>query len=273
MIKEALAALKYSIVASGIYPIALVQEYPHRVDRLRSTLASLRLKVFHLEASAKALSRFYLVPLPSAEKRIFVVIGSEERFQNVLAALKKNRFSEFHAQLGIPQCCIDFLERLKQSSTREVVWPVALNSMSEQGASQTCEIQSKWQTSLVLEPLGLNFLNYTPCRISCAASIEKAERIGAVAEKGKKGREIGWLQEILSWPISWSTLHGISEIKTPVFKCITKAQPTAVKYEVRFTGTSFPPEGAKGLGFPFRQPNRLIFSDSIGFNRGLKNPI
>ena len=134
MINEALAALKYSIVASGIYPIALVQEYPHRVDRLRSTLASLRLKVFHLEASAKALSRFYLVPLPSAEKRIFVVIGSEERFQNVLAALKKNRFSEFHAQLGIPQCCIDFLERLKQSSTREVVWPVALNSMSEQGA-------------------------------------------------------------------------------------------------------------------------------------------
>lgn len=81
------------------------------------------------------------------------------------------------------------------------------------------------------------------------------------------------LENILSWPVSWSTLHGIAEIKTPVCKIICNTDATATKYTLRLRGTRYPEEGAQGLGFPFRQPKRLALSDSKGFERGLENPL
>ena len=29
--------------------------------------------------------------------------------------------------------------------------------------------------------------------------------------------------EILSWPVEWSVLHGIAEIKTPIFRVISRS--------------------------------------------------
>ena len=31
---------------------------------------------------------------------------------------------------------------------------------------------------------------------------------------------VSWLMEMLSWNVQWSALHGIAEIKTPVFPII-----------------------------------------------------
>ena len=56
-------------------------------------------------------------------------------------------------------------------------------------------------------------------------------------------------------------------------KIITNTEATAVKYLLRQHGTVFPQEGAMGLGFPYRQPKRLTFSESLSFKRGLENPI
>ena len=61
-----------------------------------------------------------------------------------------------------------------------------------------------------------------------------------------------WLEEILSWPASWSALHGIAEVKTPVLKASTRTDATAHEFIVRRHGPRLPAEAVAGLGFPFR---------------------
>jgi hypothetical protein len=67
-----------------------------------------------------------------------------------------------------------------------------------------------------------------------------------------------WLPEILSWPIEWSALHRIAEIKTPVLKAFTRTDATPCKDTVRRQGDSYPLEGIRGLNFPHRLPLQRI---------------
>jgi SAM-dependent methyltransferase len=76
-----------------------------------------------------------------------------------------------------------------------------------------------------------------------------------------------WALEMLSWPMEWSSLHGIAEIKTPVFKISTSTDPLASKAVVRREGDRYPEEGATGLAFPFRQPDSRAVTDSRSFAR------
>jgi SAM-dependent methyltransferase len=82
-----------------------------------------------------------------------------------------------------------------------------------------------------------------------------------------------WLEEILSWPASWSALHGIAEIKTPVLKTSTRTDATGHEFVVRRPGTRVPAEGATGLVFPFKSPERPGTTHTLAFRKGLEAPI
>ncbi len=85
--------------------------------------------------------------------------------------------------------------------------------------------------------------------------------------------EMEWLLEILSWPLEWSCLHGIAEIKTPVLKVSTTTDATASKYVVRVQGDRYPAEGSQGLNFPYRLSQPPLVTQSRGFQRGLANEL
>jgi SAM-dependent methyltransferase len=85
--------------------------------------------------------------------------------------------------------------------------------------------------------------------------------------------EMDWILEILHWPVEWSALHGIAEIKTPILKISTKTDATAKKYLIQRRGTRYPVEGAQGLKFPYQMPDHLHLTDSKGFKQGLHNPL
>ena len=78
-----------------------------------------------------------------------------------------------------------------------------------------------------------------------------------------------WLLEILSWPIEWSALHGIAEIKTPVLKASTRTDAAPCKYTVRRQGDNYPLEGIRGLNFPYRLPPQRILNGSRELQRDL----
>jgi SAM-dependent methyltransferase len=82
-----------------------------------------------------------------------------------------------------------------------------------------------------------------------------------------------WLLEILSWPVEWSALHGIAEIKTPVLKVCTRTDATPSKYVIRRQGEAYPAEGAQGLTFAYRMARRPLLTQSMAFHRGLANPV
>ena len=77
------------------------------------------------------------------------------------------------------------------------------------------------------------------------------------------------LHAILDWPMEWSALHGIAEVRTPVFKLAMDTDASAATYVVRHHGRSYPEHGATGLVFPYRRPDRLVISESRGFQEGL----
>jgi hypothetical protein len=68
---------------------------------------------------------------------------------------------------------------------------------------------------------------------------------------------LDWLQQILSWPMSWSALHGIAEVKTPVLRYVRDTVATGDRLTVQWLGTVMPQTAARGLTFPFRlRPQR-----------------
>jgi hypothetical protein len=60
-----------------------------------------------------------------------------------------------------------------------------------------------------------------------------------------------WLDEVLAWPVEWSALHGIAEIRTPIAKVAMQTDATASKYTIQYPGRGYPREGARGLVFPY----------------------
>ncbi|HKV37784.1 MAG TPA: hypothetical protein VJX67_01120, partial [Blastocatellia bacterium] len=68
--------------------------------------------------------------------------------------------------------------------------------------------------------------------------------------------EIDWTLEVLNWPLEWSALHGIAEVKSPIVKISTRTDATLVKYTVQRRSSNYPTEGARGTTFPYcsRQP-------------------
>ena len=88
------------------------------------------------------------------------------------------------------------------------------------------------ETNIFWRGLGLRMVAHLPCKLDCPASMELASTFSAVGMRHGYAEEIHWLREILSWPVQWSGLHGIAEIKTPVLKLSTWTDATASKYSV-----------------------------------------
>jgi hypothetical protein len=80
----------------------------------------------------------------------------------------------------------------------------------------------------------------------------------AVGTTAGYAEEMRWLQDILSWPYEWSSLHGIAEIRTPVVKVAVPTDATACTYTVRLPGTSYPREAADGNRFPYRREEMMV---------------
>jgi hypothetical protein len=121
--------------------------------------------------------------------------------------------------------------------------------------------------------IGVRAVPHLPCRIDCADSLTLAERMLLVARQSGFANEADWTEEILSWPVEWSALHGIAEIKTPIMKIITRTDATAGKLVVQWQGVTYPAEGAIGVRFPYQPPVRPAITTRRAYQRGVQNNI
>lgn len=141
--------------------------------------------------------------------------------------------------LGFPVCCREFFANTWAKGTLDTT-----SQMEGQGRGPiTANILGRW--------LGLRWVSHLPCSFTCAASIAIGNRMrDLLREKDKDSADT--IDEVLSWPIEWSALHGIAEVKYPVCKLTTRTGYTPAKVLVRREGTRYPKAGARGLGFPYR---------------------
>lgn len=112
-------------------------------------------------------------------------------------------------------------------------------------------VAGSWASNPLLAPVGLAVMPLWPESFACPEWEAEGEALLASADAHGRAEAIGYLREALSWPVSWSALHGVAEVKTPVFRFIRDTSPTAHRLSIRRLGAGMPEAAARGLGFPF----------------------
>jgi len=172
--------------------------------------------------------------------------------------------------LGFPECCTTFFHDEWLKGYIDPIWQIAMNTPEESVVlrdERFIRLKAYPEVLSLLRYIGPRFTFHIPCSTTCESSKKIAEDWVAVARKHGYHEEVDALYEVLSWPVEWSVLHGIAEIKTPVFKTTTNSVPTKQKYTVQIEGTRYPEHAATGLQFPYRQPKGIPLTKSKSFER------
>ena len=156
--------------------------------------------------------------------------------------------------LGFPKCCLDFFQRYWINEHYvDTSWPmVEAESKSKKVILykylDSCNILLRW--------LGVRSVFHLPCSFNCNATDLLAESHFELLEKDRP-EELEWLQELLAWPIQWSALHGIAEIKTPICNISTRSDSTEETYTIQLMGKTYPIEGVRGNKFPYTESQKV----------------
>jgi hypothetical protein len=217
-----------------------------------------------------------LVALPlvpdqdTPEAATHFAVGAPARAEELRQAWLAQEHDRIGELLGYPACCTAaFRERCVSGDFMDITW-VAATPRENTAATEPIEIQSSPICNLMWRWVGLRAVPHLCCRFDCIASARLGEDFLALGRRLGFTLEIEWLLEILSWPVEWSALHGIAEIRTPIFRLSTVTDATAGKLTVRWTGSSYPAEGAQGVRFPYRIPSRAMVTESPAYLRGLE---
>lgn len=199
-----------------------------------------------------------------------VVIGMRGDAMNFQDAWAKHDDLAIGALLGYPQCCCrSFVERFVENGVIDATWATALASA---GRPEAVEIEVGALPSLntFWMGLGLRLIPHFPCSYKCSASIELADKIFEYASTSDEAKIASAIREMLSWPLEWSSLHGIAEIRTPVLKISQRTEYSGHRQTLRWTGATYPKEGVKGLRFPYSsvggtrgQPNMTLLTELV----------
>ncbi len=202
------------------------------------------------------------------------VLGSPRdvmEFHDAYQASDEKRIAAF---LGYPPCCYEFFRRVwVEDGLCDTTWPMAAATHAPADGGHLIEVEGPPEANILWRWMGVRAVSHLPCSFHCPKTVALAKKLLDVGRQAGYAEEMDWLLEVLRWPVEWSALHGIAEIKTPIVKVSTKTDATASKYVVQRRGDSYPAEGAQGLNFPYQMPDRFHLTDSRGFKQGLLNPL
>ncbi len=201
----------------------------------------------------------------------FVLVGSLANVKRAQGAWTGHDDDELGRLLGYPLCCRRFFHRIwVEQRSVDTTWSMAANTATPVGSVVTLDGIEPQLANILWRWIGVRAVPHLPCQFACPATVSFGEQMLDVAVRAGYVDEAGWIREVLSWPVEWSGLHGIAEVKTPVLKISARTDATAGKCTVRWSGTGYPDEGATGLRFPYRAPARKPMSEGRRFRRALE---
>ena len=81
------------------------------------------------------------------------------------------------------------------------------------------------ETNLLLRWIGVRSVFHLPCSADCQPSIVVGRRLrGALGGLGYED-EAGWLEELLTMPVTWSGHAGTARIQTPILRLAVASDP------------------------------------------------
>jgi hypothetical protein len=268
-IRAAVGRVEWMSVVRGLRPCALLQLPIHQIESCASLWAAEGLAWKRLGESSPRIGAWWLdADLRRNSASCRIVLGRKREnsdFEQAWNASDHNRIGEL---LGYPPCCRSFFEQVAQAqSCVDTVWPMSAHEPHIQDRVLGRLADGPPASNILLQSLGVRAIPHCPCSFGCRETARLAEDLQEVAAAQGNMEEYGWLTSILSWPMEWSALHGIAEIRTPVLKICIPTDATASEYVVRWKGAALPAEAARGLNFPYRtsaHPPPKVRLDSFG---------
>jgi len=173
--------------------------------------------------------------------------------------------------LGAPECCID--------AARSTDPRPGLDSFSRLVAAtgnladHRDRVIKEWEpaSNIAFRVRGLRAVPHVPCALDCVATGELWNALSELWDRHGYSVERAWLLELLSMSLEWSALHGIAEVKTPLFRMIYDCRATASKHVIRLdSGVA---SSTRGVRFPYAPPPRNLVTHSASFRRGIDAPL
>lgn len=259
-----------ALATEGPAPVLAVAAKPDLSHRLRALAARSGMVVVPVPTETDVRLLPWRAPslvLARTSRRRFLV-GRRPAVEAAAAALRDGDSNAAFGLLAVPDCCRAFHERA-MLGWEDPWWPVARNTAVALGEDAAVGARGPtgagpWELDLpahcsrvlLRAVLNLPTVWYVPCTLTCSHASEHDAMITRAMET--QGF-LSWTGDVDSWPVAWSGLHGIAELKTPIFKLIEPTDPTAEHLIVRLTGNTLIDGAARGVRFPFvAQPRRRL---------------
>lgn len=221
--------LALAATAADVVPASLV------------TVRAAQVLTLHNSAARRGLHTRVLGTTGRQQQWHRVALGAASVVDTIEGAWRRGDATSVDAALGMPSCCRSAATSLREAGTID---PVATMAGANAVGSPA--------TNILLRPLGIDLLGYAPCSFDCAASRARGE--GILAAGHAAGIEaVVWLEEILGWPMEWSALHGIAEVRTAIVKLAYATDYTASKLTLQYRGVALAANAARGLSFAYQE--------------------
>lgn len=149
--------------------------------------------------------------------------------------------------LGYPDCCRAFFQRVwVEEKWFDTTVPQALHTYGD-NKDAWCNVLWRW--------LGVRAVSHLPCGFWCDHTHQIGKQMVQVFRE-MHGTGAEWLEEILHWPVRYTSLHGLAEITTPILRMCVATDALAEKMTVDYKGPRYPDEGAQG-GFPHKRTSQV----------------
>lgn len=259
-IADAWQAMQWIACVETILPCAILTRSIASGLRTGETWKAHGLSHISLDDGFSSSSSIFLPRLlgPKAEGD-YIAIGTPSNLMKLRDAWRAGDPGAIGAALGYPHCCRHFNDRVcRHDGYLDTTWWMSIATESVALTARSAEIKGVHLSNLMWHCLDVRATPHRPCRFDCPETLALGEQILASGRRMGYADEVEWLEEVLSWPVEWSAMHGIAEIKTPILRLISNTDATSSKYTVRVHGTSYPDEGAHGGTFPYNRWSRKL---------------
>jgi len=188
----------------------------------------------------------------------------------------KIRDREAGRLLGYPTCCTNhFMKYWVEQGFVDTTWTMASDSLQLTDNDHTIHIKADTppEANIMWRWQGVRLVSHLPCSFDCKATEELGMKMAELGRQLGYEKEINWIYELLSWPVEWSALHGIAEIRTPINKISARTDMTPWKYTVQKYAHEYPIDGMSGITYPYNQKKIKVkpVTKTISFAKSLED--
>ena len=263
MVSNTYSELEIIATRAGLKPVTLQSVHPDRLCDLVVNARGYELDVIPLgqQASNQTYSNSASPYDPLLPWEYRVAIGRRDDVQEFAHCWLGKDDRGMGELLGFPTCCQQFFDHYwNAEGYRDLTYPMVIdpNNLDQTKFEVSCAPSN----NILLRWLGIRRVSHLPCSFRCEATRTIGDEMQQMMAKSFP-RESAWLDEMLKWPVQWSSLHGVAIITTPVVRVVTSTDAFGEQLVVNKIGTSYPAEGASGIDFPFQHsfPVKLMRKD------------